>query len=46
MPARTALPLSANFGLSDLSYCSSGFIYVSGSNYPTGENPYVIEVFL
>ena len=30
MPARTALPLSANFGLSDRSYWSSGLIYVSG----------------
>jgi len=32
MPARTALPPNANFGLSDWSYWSSGLIYVSGSD--------------
>jgi len=30
MPARTALPPNANFGLCDRSYWSSGLIYVNG----------------
>jgi len=31
MPARTALPPNAKFGLSDWSYWSSGLMYVSGT---------------